>query len=389
MTARKTPKKSAEKTPENLTEKTAKNPVEFYMPIVIEKYLADTMHLTTVLHGAYFLLLVAYWRNGGPLRDDDEELAAITRASAAEWRKMRPRLARFFEVKSGFWRQKRADMELERARGGVSKASAKAASAADIRWERERERRAAEAAASPERTTPDDDKTDAQAYAQAMPEHPIEHENSMLKPCSSNAPLSLIPDPKKGSDSSIELSGAGSAVIEADEIVPPPPAKPSRPPRKPEQPTLDIGGPITPDKADAKPKLSAHEQMLTRVLWDDGLKFLMNRGVSEGSARSNMGKWVSRYQLTPTYEAVSFAQGEGTGDPIALIEATLRARYGNGRQKAGQHGGSGAQGAARTRDQERHDTRLAALAGFGSDGGGGGEPWGDDYGEREYDPGGS
>lgn len=106
--------------------------VETYMPLVIEKYLGDTMHLTRDQHGGYMLLLFAYWRGGGPLPDDDGFLAATVKATPAEWKKLRPVLVRFFQVHDGHWHQKRADAELARAR---SKSEA-AAEAARIRWER-------------------------------------------------------------------------------------------------------------------------------------------------------------------------------------------------------------------------------------------------------------
>lgn len=108
------------------------NAVETYMPLVIEKYLGDTAHLTTLQHGAYLLLLMAYWRRGGPLPADDARLAATARMTPAEWRKSRAILAEFFDIGGGVWRQKRADAELERAR----KKSGAAAASARARWGR-------------------------------------------------------------------------------------------------------------------------------------------------------------------------------------------------------------------------------------------------------------
>lgn len=90
--------------------------VQSFMPWWIADYFRDTMSLTTLQHGAYMLLLAAYWVNAGPISADDEELAATVRLPLAEWRKMRPKLERFFETRDGLWHQRRADIELQKAR---------------------------------------------------------------------------------------------------------------------------------------------------------------------------------------------------------------------------------------------------------------------------------
>lgn len=109
------------------------NAVETYMPLVIEKYLGDTSHLTTLQHGAYLLLLMAYWRRGGALPDDDTRLMSIARLAPAEWRKHKPVLAEFFQIAGGAWTQKRAEEELARAR----RKSEAAAESARRRWEKD------------------------------------------------------------------------------------------------------------------------------------------------------------------------------------------------------------------------------------------------------------
>lgn len=93
-----------------------RNAPDTWMPLVIGSYLADTRSLSTEGHGAYLLILMAYWSNGGPLPDDDDEFAAITGLGAAGWEKWRPKLARFFTIEGGYWRQKRADQELADAK---------------------------------------------------------------------------------------------------------------------------------------------------------------------------------------------------------------------------------------------------------------------------------
>lgn len=108
--------------------------VEAYMPLFIGPYLADTMHLTRDQHGGYLLLLMAYWREGGALPDDDTFLAGVTRCSPPEWRKLRPVLARFFEVCDGKWTQKRADAEIARALELKTKRTQAAAAASNARY---------------------------------------------------------------------------------------------------------------------------------------------------------------------------------------------------------------------------------------------------------------
>jgi len=105
-----------------------------WMPLWIGDYLADTQHLTRDEHGAYLLLMMAYWRNGGPLIDDDRRLAAIVKASPEEWKGLRQVLAEFFLVAAGFWSQKRLNEELSSSQERAEKAASKAKTAAEARW---------------------------------------------------------------------------------------------------------------------------------------------------------------------------------------------------------------------------------------------------------------
>ncbi len=81
-------------------------------PLWIDAYLADTTHLTCEQHGAYFLILLATWRNHGrPLPDDDQRMARVVRMTPARWRKLKPIIAEFFEIIDGKWHQKRLEKE--------------------------------------------------------------------------------------------------------------------------------------------------------------------------------------------------------------------------------------------------------------------------------------
>jgi uncharacterized protein YdaU (DUF1376 family) len=98
--------------------------IKFY----VADYLGDTMHLTTEEHGAYLLLIFAYWRNGGPLADDEKVLSEIVKKPSLFFRKkLRPSLAKFFEIRDGFWTHKRIESELNQA-SRISKVRSKAGS---------------------------------------------------------------------------------------------------------------------------------------------------------------------------------------------------------------------------------------------------------------------
>ncbi len=117
-----------------------------WFPLYVPDYLADTQSLTTEQHGAYLLLLMAYWQAQGPLADDDEELAAICRMPLEAFQKASKRLSRFFTVADGVWRHKRVDAEIAKAKGFIAQKSAAGKVSA--------QRKANEKSTSVERTLP-------------------------------------------------------------------------------------------------------------------------------------------------------------------------------------------------------------------------------------------
>lgn len=106
---------------------------EAWMPLYVGDYLGDTQRLTTEQHGAYFLLILDYWRNG-PAPDDDAVLQAITKQERGAWKRNRPAIERLFKVADGVWRHKRIDAEIEKAKANQERRSEKAAKAAQARW---------------------------------------------------------------------------------------------------------------------------------------------------------------------------------------------------------------------------------------------------------------
>ena len=112
--------------------------IDTWMPLLVDKYLGDTTHLTTEQHGAYLLLLMAMWKRDGVLPLADQQLAAIARMPAARWRLSRPVLMEFFKPTGdgNGLTQKRLSEELQRARTNNDKKSEAGAKGAAKRWQK-------------------------------------------------------------------------------------------------------------------------------------------------------------------------------------------------------------------------------------------------------------
>ncbi len=109
-----------------------------WMPLWIGDYLKDTSRLSLSEHGAYLKLLMDSWANGPP-SDDDAEICRILGCLPSEWRKIRPKIVRFFLVIDGAWTHKRLEAERAGAEERSGKAAHKAQQAAKARWSRVKE----------------------------------------------------------------------------------------------------------------------------------------------------------------------------------------------------------------------------------------------------------
>lgn len=86
-----------------------------YMPLYIGDYLRDTMHLSTLEHGAYLLLIFAAWTRGGSIPDDDKFLSKTAGLSFQKWNLARGKISLFFTIRGGLWIHKRVTEESEKA----------------------------------------------------------------------------------------------------------------------------------------------------------------------------------------------------------------------------------------------------------------------------------
>lgn len=114
---------------------TQSNEVETWMPVLVDKYLGDTTHLTTEQHGAYLLLLLSGWKRSGRLPADDQQLANIARMTPQRWKASRAVLLAFFKLDGDAYVQKRQLEELERARNVSAERSKAGKAGAQKRWQ--------------------------------------------------------------------------------------------------------------------------------------------------------------------------------------------------------------------------------------------------------------
>jgi uncharacterized protein YdaU (DUF1376 family) len=235
-----------------------------YMPMWIADYLADTTHLDCRQHGAYFLLLCAYWQKQGPLPDNDRHLAAITKSTPHAWRAMRETLAEFFTVNDGLWVHKRVDAELKLARETIALAKNRGAVAANSRWKNRKAKNEVQDE-NPQISANHEPETACTSNAHALPEQ-----------CLTNAILD--------SDSSKTLAIASAGPMPGD------------------GPPIGFDGP-----------------------WDRGVAILAKAGVPPRRARECLGRWTKLHGRDAVTAALDRAASEIPAEPIAFLERVLTA----------------------------------------------------------------
>jgi uncharacterized protein YdaU (DUF1376 family)/rubredoxin len=85
-----------------------------YMKLYIGDYLADTQHLSCLEHGAYLLLIMAYWQHGSPLENNPKLLRRLTRTDPKTFQKVSENVLKMFQVRDGFLFHKRIQKELDK-----------------------------------------------------------------------------------------------------------------------------------------------------------------------------------------------------------------------------------------------------------------------------------
>jgi len=264
------------------------------MPMYWPKYLADTSHLGMAEHGAYMLLIGHYWMTGRPLPDDDRMLARIVRASAREWRNVRPIIATFFHVENGEWRHGKVEALLDEAQKRY-----------------ERRAKAGAAGGSSKRDAmlkPDGGNAEAmlggeRSNATAMRKHTRARDN--LHPLTGDS----------------EPDGSDAAASD------PPPEAVTLEPEKPKPRTVEELLAI-PTFLDRRPK-PAEPVDLRKSIFDDGLKWLASTtGRAEQPLRPMIGKWCRDHGDEAVLTTIRAAMRSPPVDPISWIERSLRGNHG-------------------------------------------------------------
>jgi uncharacterized protein YdaU (DUF1376 family) len=110
-------------------------PTDPWMPVYVAELLAALQHLDSEAIGAYLLLLLNAWIRDGKLPNDDTQLRLMAKTDVQHWTRVRGLIEPFFQIRDGFWTQKRLTEELERARSVYEKRSSAGRKGASERWQ--------------------------------------------------------------------------------------------------------------------------------------------------------------------------------------------------------------------------------------------------------------
>lgn len=92
------------------------------MPVGVDRYLADTAHLTLEEQGVHFRLQIYAWRSPGCcLPDDDARLARMLGISGKRWATLKPSVMALWTRKDGTWVNDQVAREHEFVTGKIEK----------------------------------------------------------------------------------------------------------------------------------------------------------------------------------------------------------------------------------------------------------------------------
>ena len=86
-----------------------------YMPLFIDDYLKDTIHLSAEEHGAYVLLIMHYWQKERALDNSEGRLTKVVRMTPKRWAIVQKSLEEFFTIENDVWSHGRIEFELLKA----------------------------------------------------------------------------------------------------------------------------------------------------------------------------------------------------------------------------------------------------------------------------------
>lgn len=268
---------------------TTRRPTAF-MPLWIGDYLADTTHLNTEQHGAYLLLLMAYWRRGGPLPADDQYLCRIAGVTIYKWRTLRSTIAAFFAEEGGQWVSKRADEELAKAEskyGKRAEAGRKGGQATAIKGKRAKYS-APSAASSPSQGS------DTGAEVVILAEK--------RQVADSNATAMPVANEQQSQSESLRTTLSSSSEIQDSEAI--------------------ASGPVGP----VEPVFELLAEDPAKDLWGYAIPLLMREGRDEKGARRFLGKLCKDYEVTDVLDAFETAEAKASPSPGAYAAGILTRR---------------------------------------------------------------
>ena len=108
------------------------------MPFYISDTLADTQTLTCVEFGALVLIRAFYWRNQGPILNDDKRLALVCKLSIEEYRSLKESIFEYFQQQDDKLVSKELGELITEAWRFKERASERGKKGAEARWGNQR-----------------------------------------------------------------------------------------------------------------------------------------------------------------------------------------------------------------------------------------------------------